>query len=109
MSVSAIPSLSALNPPANLPQGNSIRQTEFQKLTQLLQSGLSETAQVSQGIAPALNNLQNATAITRPAHHHRTHHHGNELPVATSGSPGQTGGLEEDGAGATFAPIDLLA
>jgi hypothetical protein len=109
MSVSAIPSLSALNPPVNLPQGNSLWQTEFQKLTQALQSGLSQTAQVSQGQAAAPGKLENATAITRPAHHHRPHHHSSELPAATSGSPGQTGGLEEDGTGATFAPINLLA
>ena len=109
--ISVVPSNSLFQPPTNLQKAGSSQQTEFQRLTQALQSGLASAGQVpnSQDIFSAQQGSA-AASVSRPAHHHRPLHHGAES-LLTSGFSGQTSNAGAGTAGAekVLSALSLLA
>jgi len=133
--------VSAIFPRAGTDQAsvlqNANRRTEFQKLTQALQS--AELTSTQQAIGALLKNLassglqslQSPQALNAPgtaeayspaqqglphwhslaAHHHRPRHPASGAAILTSGFPGDTGSSDTNtgSSSAAFQPVNVMA
>src|ERR1700674_4364328 len=103
MSVSAIFPSSALNQANNLQNANQQQRTEFQQLTQALQSG--NLTRARDAYSSVQQSLQNSNPLA--AHHHRPHHGGGGSRILTSGFPSSTVGSDISAASPSdvFQPV----
>ena len=107
MSVSAILPSTTLNQAYNLQTPNQQQRTEFQQLTQALQSG--NLAGARQAYSSVQQNLQSSAPMA--AHHHRPHHGGSVLNSLLSGLSDSISGSGSSAASQSgaFQPVNLTA